>query len=68
MNINQIDNILKLTGCDQLGSLGRSGKLLSELPYSQVFLIYKDKSLNRRLSKQEIRELKLMDILNLTQD
>lgn len=64
MNLNQISNIIELTGADQLGSLGRSGKLISDLPYTQVFLIFKDKSLNRKLSKQEIRELKLMDILS----
>lgn len=68
MNINQINNIIELTGADQLGSLGKPGKLLNELSYDKIFLIFKDRSLNRRLTKQEIRELKILDILDLTQD
>jgi hypothetical protein len=64
MNKRQIDKIIQMTECDSLGYFGEYDYVsLEEITnYEDVYLIFRDRSKRRRLTKSEIRELKLNDL------
>jgi hypothetical protein len=63
MTTDQTFRIRQLTGCELIGISPFSDLIeICDLSYHDVWLVFANRSKNRLLSKDEIRQLKLIDL------